>query len=58
MLEPGDVPGVFDRYGFRVPVVVVSPYSRPHLVSHVVNDHTSILRFIEVRFGAAGAHPP
>ncbi len=41
----------FDRYGFRVPVAVVSPYSRPHYVSHVVDDHTSILKFIETRFG-------
>ena len=41
----------FDRYGIRVPAVVVSPYSRPHYVSHVVDDHTSILRFIETRFG-------
>ena len=30
---------------------MVSPYSRPHFVSHVVDDHTSILRFIETRFG-------
>jgi phospholipase C len=51
MLQPGDVPGAFDRYGFRVPVVVISPYSRPHFVSHVVDDHTSILKFIETRFG-------
>jgi phospholipase C len=51
MLEPGDEPGAFDRYGIRIPVTVVSPYSRPHFVSHVVHDHTSILRFIEVRFG-------
>ncbi|MFL5799395.1 MAG: phospholipase C [Actinomycetota bacterium] len=51
MLEAGDVPGAFDRYGFRVPAVVVSPYSRPHFVSHVVDDHTSILKFVETRFG-------
>ncbi len=44
-------PPVFDRYGMRVPVVVVSPFSRSHFVSHVVHDHTSILRFIETRFG-------
>ena len=43
--------GAFDTYGVRVPAVVISPYSRPHFVSHVVNDHTSILRFIENRFG-------
>ncbi len=51
MFEPGDTPGAFDRYGFRVPVAVISPYTRPHYVSHVVEDHTSILRFIETRFG-------
>jgi phospholipase C len=51
MLQAGDVPGAFDVYGPRVPAVVISPYSRPHFVSHVVNDHTSILRFIETRFG-------
>jgi phospholipase C len=51
MLQPGDTPGAFDRYGFRVPIAVVSPYSKPHSVSHVVNDHTSILKFIETRFG-------
>jgi phospholipase C len=51
MLEPGDVPGAFDQYGVRVPAVVVSPYAKSHFVSHVVHDHTSILRFIEYRFG-------
>jgi phospholipase C len=51
ILQPGDTPGAFDQYGVRVPAVVVSPYSKPHFVSHVVHDHTSILRFIEYRFG-------
>jgi phospholipase C len=50
MLDPDDPPGAFDRYGFRVPVVVVSPYARKHFVSHVTHDHTSILRFVETRF--------
>ena len=50
-LKPGDTPGAFNRYGFRVPAVVVSPYAKAHYVSHVVDDHTSILRFIELRFG-------
>jgi len=45
-----DVPGHFDRYGIRVPFVVVSPFARKHYVSHKVYDHTSILRFIETRF--------
>jgi phospholipase C len=51
MLQTGDVPGAFDRYGIRVPVTVISPWAKPHFVSHVVNDHTSILHFIETRFG-------
>ena len=37
--------------GFRVPMLVVSPYSRGGLVSSEVYDHTSILRFLETRFG-------
>lgn len=47
----GDPHDLFDEYGIRVPVVVMSPYSKPNFVSHVVHDHTSILRFIETRFG-------
>ncbi|HUL98819.1 MAG TPA: alkaline phosphatase family protein, partial [Mycobacterium sp.] len=51
LLQPGDTVAAFDRYGVRVPAAVISPYSKPHFVSHVVHDHTSILRFIEYRFG-------
>ncbi|MBV8982722.1 MAG: alkaline phosphatase family protein [Acidimicrobiia bacterium] len=51
MLQPGDAPGAFDHLGFRVPVSVVSPYSKPHYVSHITYDHTSTLKFIETRFG-------
>jgi phospholipase C len=43
--------GKFDTTGFRVPFIVVSPYARPHFVSHQVYDHASITRFIETRFG-------
>lgn len=46
----GSMP-TFDRYGFRVPVYVVSPYAKPHFVSHQIHSHTSIIRFIEARFG-------
>jgi phospholipase C len=42
-----DVQGGYDQLGVRVPAVVVSPYSRPHAVSNVVHDHTSILAEIE-----------
>jgi phospholipase C len=44
---PGNVPGDYARYGFRVPAVIVSPYARKNYVSHVVHDQTSILSLIE-----------
>jgi phospholipase C len=47
----GSGPWTFDHYGFRVPLTVISPYAIAHDVSHDVYDHTSILRFIELRFG-------
>jgi phospholipase C len=50
LLASGDVQAAFDRYGFRVPFVAVSPFSKAGYVSHKVYDHTSILRFIETRF--------
>lgn len=37
--------------GFRVPMLVVSPFSRGGLVCPDVFDHTSTLRFVETRFG-------
>jgi phospholipase C len=36
--------------GFRVPCMVVSPWSRPGGVSSVLFDHTSVLRMIEWRW--------
>ena len=43
----GTYPAKFDRYGFRVPFVVVSPWAQPDYVSHKVMDHTSVLALIE-----------
>jgi phospholipase C len=40
----------FDQLGFRVPLLAISPFSKPHYVSHVVGDHTSLLALIEKRF--------
>jgi phospholipase C len=45
-----DIEGDFNRYGMRVPNIVISPYAKPGYVSHVVIDHTAILKFIETRF--------
>ncbi len=38
--------------GFRVPMLVISPCSRGGFVSSDLFDHTSVLRFLETRFGA------
>jgi len=38
--------------GFRVPMLIVSPFSRGGFVCGDVFDHTSTLRFLETRFGA------
>lgn len=38
-------------YGPRLPLVVISPYSRVNFVDHSVTDQASILRFIEDNWG-------
>jgi phospholipase C len=38
--------------GFRVPTWIISPFSRGGFISSDLFDHTSILRFLETRFGA------
>jgi phospholipase C len=43
-------PGEFNQYGFRVPMVVVSPYAKKSYVGHDVYSHTSITRFIEAKW--------
>jgi phospholipase C len=41
---------LYSYYGLRVPTVVVSPYARKDYVSHVVHDHTSILKLVETKW--------
>jgi phospholipase C len=56
--HPGDYPaetggaiaGDFDRLGFRVPLVVVSPWSRPGYVSDRVTDLSSIARLLQAAY--------
>ncbi len=43
----GDSDRAYDRLGFRVPAVIVSPYARKGQVVSDVFDHTSVLRLIE-----------
>jgi phospholipase C len=40
----------FEYTGFRVPLLVVSPFSKKNYVSHTAADYTAILRLIESRF--------
>lgn len=40
----------FTQLGPRVPLVFVSPWAKRHYVSHLVHDHTAILRFVEMLF--------
>ena len=40
----------FTWTGYRVPLVVVSPYAKQHYVSHTVADYTAMLKFIETRW--------
>jgi len=51
MLKSTDIVAAFDHSGFRIPLWVVSPWSKPNYVSHTGGDFTSILKLIEVRFG-------
>ena len=46
----GGIQDGYDRLGFRVPTVVISPFSKANYVSHVVHDHTSILRLMETKW--------
>jgi phospholipase C len=50
---PGGSDGVVGPYGcgVRVPLLVVSPWSAGGWVSSETFDHTSLVRFIEARFG-------
>jgi phospholipase C len=43
-------PSTYDRLGFRVPAVIVSPYARPGFVLHETLDHTSVLKLIEEKW--------
>lgn len=56
-LLPGDVctevtgPNCnFIYTGYRVPLIVISPYAKKHYVDHNVADTTAILKLIETRF--------
>ncbi|MGA8300749.1 MAG: alkaline phosphatase family protein, partial [Terriglobales bacterium] len=54
--NPQSYPNSYE-YGFRVPLVVISPFAKPAYVSHQYNDFGSILKFIEENFGLPEINP-
>ena len=40
-----------DGLGFRLPMLIISPYARQNFVSHIHYEHGSILKFVEDQFG-------
>jgi phospholipase C len=58
--QPTDAPaekGFAAQLGFRVPNMVISPFTRAHYVSHIPMDHTAVIRFVETRFIGSSATP-
>jgi phospholipase C len=57
--NPGDAAaqqGFAAQLGFRLPNIVISPYTRRHYVSHIPMDHTAVIKFVENRFIGPSAH--
>ena len=50
------VNGFGAQIGFRVPNMIISPFTRRHYVSHVPMDHTAVIKFVENRFIGGSAH--
>lgn len=51
--NPADAPaqqGFKTQLGFRLPNIVLSPFTRRHYVSHTPMDHTAIIKLVENRF--------
>lgn len=43
----------FGMTGYRIPLIVISPFSKKNFVSHTVYDTTAVLGLVEKRFGLA-----
>jgi phospholipase C len=50
------VQGFKAQLGFRVPNIIISPFTRKHYVSHTPMDHTAVIKFVESRFISPSAH--
>jgi phospholipase C len=41
----------YTSLGFRVPMIVISPWAKPHYISHTQYDFGSVLKLVEQNFG-------
>jgi phospholipase C len=48
--------GFAAQLGFRVPNIIISPFTRRHYVSHTPIDHTAVIKFVENRFIGSATH--
>jgi phospholipase C len=50
------VQGFSAQLGFRLPNIIISPFTRKHYVSHTPMDHTAVIKFVENLFIGSSAH--
>jgi len=50
------VQGFAAQLGFRLPNIIISPFTRRHYVSHTPMDHSAVIKFVENRFIGPSAH--
>jgi phospholipase C len=50
------IQGFAAQLGFRLPNIIISPFTRKHYVSHTPMDHTAVIKFVENRFIGPLAH--
>ena len=48
--DAAEISGFAAQLGFRLPNMIVSPFTRKHFVSHTPMDHTAVIKFVESRF--------
>jgi phospholipase C len=48
--DAASIDGFKAQLGFRLPNIVLSPFTRRHYVSHIPLDHTAIIKLVETRF--------
>jgi len=57
--KPTDAAAIYGfsaQLGFRLPNIIISPFTRRHYVSHTPMDHTAVIKFVENRFLGSSAH--